>query len=65
MKNPFLCHVILFGEPFFKMILALKCRKLFDTTEAQKKKKKKIINIIVYISNYFAIHNFLLCFDFG
>ena len=42
MKNPFLCHVILFGELFFKMILALKCRKLFDTTEAQKKKKKSL-----------------------
>ena len=39
MKNPLLCHVILFGQPFFKMILALKSRKLFDTREAKKKKR--------------------------
>ena len=33
MKNPFLCQVILFGLLFFKMILALKSRKLLETTE--------------------------------
>ena len=41
MKNPFLCYAILFGQLFFKMILALKSRTLFDSTEARKKKKKK------------------------
>ena len=35
MKNPFLCHFILFGLLFFKMIVALKSRKMFDTTEAK------------------------------
>ena len=37
--NPFLCHVILFGWVFFKMILSPESRKLFDTTEGKKKKK--------------------------
>ena len=41
MKNPFSCHVILFGQLFFKMILSLKSRKLFDTIEAKRKKKRK------------------------
>ena len=45
MKNPFLCHVILFGQLFFKIILALKSRKLFDTTEAKINKNKIKITV--------------------
>ena len=48
MKNPFLCRLILFGQLFLKMILALKGRKLFDTTEAKKKNKKKKKNWLLY-----------------
>ena len=39
MKNPFFMHVILFGQLFFKIIIALKSRKVFDTTEAKNKNK--------------------------
>ena len=45
MKNSFSCHVILFGQLFYKMMLSLKSRKLSDTIETKKTQK----NIGMYI----------------
>ena len=45
MKKPFLCHVIFFGQLYFKRILALKSPKLLDTTEAKKKKDIYIMSV--------------------
>ena len=50
--NPFLCHVILFGWVFFKMILSPESRKLFDTTEGKKKKKTFISYLQQEIRNF-------------
>ena len=52
MKNYCLCHAILFWELFFKIILALKSRKLFDTTEAKKKTNLAFISYLSEIRSY-------------
>ena len=47
MKNPFVCHIILFGQLFFKIILALKSRKQFAPETAEAKNKFGIYIISV------------------